>query len=141
MATSATIGKWKLEVDPADTPVTPSYAEVEEVTEVSRVGSTASTLEVTNFDSVYPYKEFISGLQEGDEVTVDANYVPSATVQDALFGVVGQTLPWRLSYDGTTRQYEFRGALTGYGVSPSVSEANKMGFSIKISGDITVTDA
>lgn len=137
--TSATIGKWKLQVDPADTPVTPAYADIEEVLTASGIGTTQSSIDVTNFDSPAGTKEFISALSEGDEITIECNYVPGATVQNALVAQVGDTLPFKLAYDTSTKVYEFRGVNTGWTVNPSTSDANKISFRVKITGDITIT--
>ena len=139
MATQATIGKWKVAIDTADTE-TPVYAEIEEVLSLSGVGATAATVEVTNFDSPELTKEFIPGLKEGASVSVECNYVHDAVVQLALHdGSAAESMPMQVTYNATDKTYAFRVAYEGWEIAPSISDANKITFNFKISGDFTIT--
>lgn len=133
--TSATIGQWDLAVDVSGGS---TFVNVEEVLTVSGVGVTQSSIDVTNFDSPAGTKEFISALSEGDEITIECNYVPAATTQNALVTSTGDTVNWQLSYATSTKTYTFLGVNTGWTVNPSTSDANKISFRSKITGDITI---
>ena len=139
MATQATIGKWKVSVDVADTE-TPVFAEIEEVLSLSGMGASAATVEVTNFDSPELTKEFIPGLKEGASVSVECNYIHDAVVQLALHdGTAADNMPMQVTYNATDKTYSFRVAYEGWEITPSISDANKITFNFKISGDFTLT--
>lgn len=121
------------------------FSTLEEVKSVSGFGKTNELVEVTNFSSPNNTKEYISGLADGAEITIECNRRnTSATVQNALIGDVDSQesarnirITWT---DGTTsKQYDFAVVCLSYQYGPSVSDANKITFTLKITGDITVT--
>ncbi len=136
MATVATIGLWKFAHATVGAPTT--YVDLEEVTDVSGVGVSAEEVDVTNFDSPAGTKEFIAGLKEGQEVSVECNYIPAATEQDSLMDQVdaGVNISFQATYNAT-QTFTFTGSPKGYTITPSTTDANKISFTIKISGDIT----
>jgi len=129
MATLATIGKWKL---------THEAAEVEEVLSVGGMGKSNNLVDVTNFDSPGGSMEYIAGLADGTEISVECNYVPAATAQIALRADVdaGATAAFVMTYDGSVT-FTFNAVCMGYVITPSTSEQNKCSYTLKISGDIT----
>ena len=132
MATLATIGKWAVTID---------AAALEEVISVSGLGKTNDTIEVTNFDSDPGTKEYIPGLAEGAEVNIECNYIPAAAGQVALIAAVnaGSNVAVVLTYDTNVKTYTFQAAATSWSVVPSATEQNRIEFTVKISGDITIT--
>ena len=130
--TAATIGKWA---------VTTDGAPLEEVLSVSGLGKTNDTVEVTNFDSPVGTKEYIAGLAEGSEISIECNYLPAATAQVALVASVdaGGTVAVVMTYATTASTYTFSGVAQGWSVTPATSEQNKISFTLKISGDIAIT--
>lgn len=140
MPTQATIGNWKMAVG---TNASPSVlTDLEEVLDVSELGETSELQEVTNWDSTVGKKEFIAGLSEGDEFTVECNYrSESSSHQRAVRAAQGQTLPFRLTYQGSSPNNVFTGdcVYLGYKMMPSQTEQSKVQYSFKISGDITET--
>jgi hypothetical protein len=140
MPTSATIGNWKLALG---TNASPSVlTDLEEVLDVSELGLTNELQEVTNWDSPAGTKEFIAGLAEGDEFTVECNYISTAgSHQRAVRAAQGQTLPFRLTYTASSPNNVFTGdcVYLGYKMVPSQTEQSKVQYTFKISGDITET--
>lgn len=131
MATAATIGKFKVSIDASN---------LEEVLSVSGVGKVNDTIEVTNFDSPAGTKEYIPGLAEGSEVSIECNYIHDATVQAALIAAVnaGSSVAVILTYNTTDATFTFNAAAQGFEVVPGVNEQNRINFTLKISGDITI---
>lgn len=126
--TSATIGKWE---------ITHAGTGIEEVLSVSGLGKTNQLLDVTNFDSPAGTMEYIAGLADGDEVTIECNYISDGTGQAALRADVdsGASAQFVLTYDASIT-FTFTAACISYSIVPSVTEQNKITFSVKISGDI-----
>lgn len=126
--TSATIGKW--EISHAGT-------SIEEVLSVSGLGRTNQLLDVTNFDSPAGSMEYIAGLADGDEVTIECNYLSAAPGQGGLRDDVdaGDSASFKLTYNNAVT-FTFTAACIGYTIIPSVTEQNKVSYTIKISGNI-----
>jgi hypothetical protein len=131
MATVADIGKWAFSM---------GATEIEEVLSVSELGTTNSLLDVTNFQSDPGRMEYIAGLSDGSEISIECNRVPAGTGQVALkAAVLAQgTEEFTLVYNAVTT-YTFNAVCMSEVLNPSISEQNKVSFSIKVSGDITET--
>lgn len=131
MATAADIGKWALSM---------GATAIEEVLSVSELGTTNSLIDVTNFDSDPGRMEYIAGLSDGSEMSIECNRVDAAPGQVALIAAVRSqsTETFTLVYDATTT-YTFDGVCMSETINPSISEQNKLSFSVKVSGDIVAT--
>jgi predicted secreted protein len=55
-----------------------TYA-IAEITKISALGEKLDTIDVTNHDSANKYREFIGGLLEAGEVSIEGNYLSSDT--------------------------------------------------------------
>jgi hypothetical protein len=123
------------------TPSPNVYATIEEVLSLSGVGLLATQLDVTNFDSSAGTKEFIPGLLEGVEVVVECNHRPNGTNQLALIAAVAAQASkvFRLTYTGVSpiKRVNFTAACLGFEYEPSVTEQNKIRFTLKISGALS----
>jgi hypothetical protein len=129
----ASIGNWKFFLDASP---------IEEVFSVSPVGKTNALEDVTNFDSPSLTKEFIAGLAEGDEITIQCNYLSSLNTQQlAMMAAVDakQTRSFKLSYIGVTpsKDWTFNAVCLKHGVGPQVSNKSTITFIVKISGNVT----
>lgn len=137
--TSATISNWQMEVGTAASPQV--LTAIEEVFSVSGIGKTNNLVDVTNFDSPTGTMEYIAGLADGSEFSVEANYIPGATHQPVVMTAVdnGDTRLARLRYTGTSpeKTFSFSAVCIGYEVGPSNTDKNTITFTFKISGEIT----
>ena len=112
---------------------------IEEVTGVSGLGAVAELVEATHFGSGGS-REYISGLLDGTEFTVECNQVLTASsVQETVRGDSGTTDDIQIEItDGTnTLTLDFSVVNLGYEYQPSVDDVNKVVFTFKISGAIT----
>jgi len=139
MPTLANIGRWKFYLGSTASPVV--YTAIEEVFNITGLGQTNNLVDVTNFDSDEGTMEYIGGLSDGQEVTVECNYVPGATQQAAMIAAVKTKVnrACRASYIGSSpeERFTFVGVPLSWNVTPSTSERNTLSFTVKISGDIT----
>lgn len=139
MTTQANIGNWKFYFGSNASPSVLSA--IEEVFNVSNVGKTNSLEDVTNFDSPENTREYIAGLADGDEITVEANYYPAATQQAAVMTAVdnGDTRPCRLSYTAVSpeKTWSFDAVALSYSIVPSPTGRNTIQYTLKITGDVT----
>ncbi len=137
--TQANISQFKIRLGDAASPEV--FADIEEVLSISGVGKNNELVDVTNFDSPNQTKEYIAGLADGSEISVEANYVPNATQQTALIAAVdaGSTRNFRVVYTGVSPDevWNFAGVCLGWELVPSPTEQNRVNFTVKITGDIT----
>lgn len=121
------------------------YSEIEEVKSLSGLGKTNPLIDTTSHDSTA--KEYIAGLADGSELTIECLRVHTASnKQDALVANVdaGSTVNFRVTVTDAsvspnlTKTYSFAGVCLSWNVTPSFDDANMIGFTVKISGAITV---
>lgn len=68
---------------------------------ISGPGFSRDSLDATHMDSPNNWREFIAGLKDGGEVTIESNYVPTDATQNANTGALalfnsGATRNWKL---------------------------------------------
>ena len=108
---------------------------------MSGFGKTNPLVEVTSFDSAS--REYIAGLADGTEVTLEANYLPADAQQQGLIADVDGGLNRNfeiLITDGVTPlTYSVTFTCLSWVINPSYDDKNTITFTLKISGDITVS--
>ncbi len=138
MPTKANISRFKIQLGTTASP--PVYADVEEVLEIGGFGKTNELVNVTNFDSGL-VQEYIAGLADGAEVTIEANYDSTHAQQSALQAAVdaGETRPFRVlnQVPSPDETFSFNAVCLSWEITPSPTEQNRIAFTIKITGDIT----
>lgn len=142
MTTNAFVGRMYLERGDAGSPV--AYTRVCQVFGISGLGQVNALVDATTFCSG-GVREYIGGLADGTEVTIEANY----EVGDAqLLGMINDvkakaSRDFRILVDDDADSvadatFYFRAACLGWTLSPSVDNKNTISFTVKISGDITI---
>lgn len=118
-----------------------TYKKVAEVTGIGDVGADASEIDVSHTESPDDQMEYIGGMADGSEFTVDGNFVP-ATIADALYldheAVMllrGTVLDVRITWTDTGgTKWEFPALLKGFRVRGAVGEKVAMSLTFKVSG-------
>jgi hypothetical protein len=119
-----------------------TFTTIEEVFSVSPIGKTNALIDATNYDSG-GNREFIHGLADGAEISIECNYLPAATVQAALKSDANNKARRNIRFvltDGTTTK-TFGCAVIplAWNVAPSIDNKNTIAFAVKITGAITET--
>lgn len=132
----------KRQQDPSSPAV---FTAIPEVFSISGVGQTNALVDVTNFDSAGS-REYVGGLADGQEITIECNYVPEhanfAQQSGMISDVTGKvTRGFQLLATGSSPNvlFEFSAAVLSYAVGPSIDDKNTITFTAKISGAITIT--
>ena len=137
--TDATIGGFSFRIGNGASPEV--FNAIEEVFAITGLGKVRELVDVTSFDSG-GNREFVPGLADGVEITVECNYVPGATRQGAMIDAVeaGDNVNFRIveSLGSPETTYTFTGSPLGWTLNPSVDDRNTLTFTVKISGEITV---
>ena len=139
MTTSAFVGDFTISVATVDSPA--SYDAVPEVISISGVGQTNELIDATHFGSAGS-REYIGGLADGQEISVECNYIQNNTVQERLITDVSSKNTVNIQVVATDSSpqssYTFAAAAIGWTINPAVDDRNTITFVWKISGAITV---
>jgi hypothetical protein len=137
--TDATVGGFAFAISNGESPEV--FNAIEEVFAITGLGKVRELIDATSFQSGGS-REYIGGLADGVEITVECNYVPGATRQGDMIEAVddGDNVNFRvtetLSSPATT--YTFTGVPLSWTLNPSVDDRNTLTFTVKISGEIVV---
>ena len=118
------------------------YTAISEVFSISGLGAANELIDVTNFDSAGA-REFIGGLADGQEVTIEANYIGQDTQQDLFTAVVvaKSNRSFQILHTGSSPNavFTFTGTPISWEITPSVDDKNVITWVVKISGAIVET--
>lgn len=122
-----------------------SFSSIPEVNSFDGLGKTNPLVDVTSFDSAA--REYIAGLADGSEISMECNYLPGNTQQDALQASVDAGVNFYMQVvvlDVTVSPnvgdtFVFEVVPLSWNVAPSYDDKNTRSFTFKISGDITVS--
>lgn len=101
---------------------------------------TAELVETTNHSSTGNRKEFISGLIEGDEITLPVNYDPADSTHDRTTGVqakLRQTVNFRFEEPQNSVGIQVAAVVIGVSKSYPVGDVMTMDVTIKKTGAVT----
>ena len=117
-----------------------TYVAVAEVTSITPPGVTRDTPEVTHLKSADQFKEFIAGLAEGGDASININFVPSAT--DVLLAAFNaREGNFQIVFPNGVKM-NFAGIVTGWEIGEVVSgEPMTASFTVKQTGAATLVAA
>lgn len=140
MTTEAFVGKVFLERGDGGSPE--SYTRVCQIFGISGVGQTNALVDATTFCS-NGSREYIPGLADGSEVTLNANFETAAAVLRSMIADVKNkaTRAFRIVLDDDINPpvtLYFNAACLSWELGPSIDNKNTINFGVKISGDIDI---
>ena len=117
-----------------------AFTALEGMRSAPQIGKTNPLIDTTDFDSTS--REYIAGLADGTELTIDCKKdLSSGTQQAVLVGHVtaGTNVNCQAVWtDGTnTTTFAFAVTAIGYSNQPSYEDVNMISFTLKITGAIT----
>lgn len=129
------------------TTISKDGVEVAEVTNIGGPGLARDTLEATHHKSPNMWREFIKGLKDGGEVSMDLNFMPFNSTHNASLanGLLADfsndttisnfvlTFP-----DSGATQWSFPGIVTGFEPSQPFDDKLTASVTIKVSGQPTL---
>ena len=106
------------------------YVEVGEVTSVTPPPMTRDIIDATHMASPNKWREFIAGLKDGGEMSLDINFVPGSSTTTLLVLMQTETEPRPVKIQfPNAEEWGFSAFCTGF--EPSVPVADKMTASVK----------
>lgn len=116
-----------------------TFTAIANLTTVEDGGRTRNTIDVTAHDSPNQYMEFVGGLIDPGEVTVDINYDPA--VHDTLEADLEDKDPrnYQIVFPDTgTTTFSFAAVMTGFSKSAPYDDKLTGSLTFKISGKPTI---
>lgn len=121
-----------------------NFTSVAEVVNIGGPALSMDPIEVTNQGSTDGWKEYIAGLKDGGEVSLDLNYIPTETTHNATAGLINDL------ENGTVRNFQlvfsdaggtiwaFPALVTGFEPSAPVDDKLAASVTLKVSGKPTL---
>ncbi|MGW3724836.1 phage tail tube protein [Streptomyces sp. NPDC000851] len=118
---------------------TPTFATIGNVTSVSGPEIERETYDVTAHDSVDGWREFIGGLKDGGEVSLEVNYDPRK--HDALVADFEDATPrnYKLVFPQSLGTWDLKLILTGFSQEAPVDDKLTAELTFKVSGKPVIT--
>lgn len=142
MADTSFIGSVTIKLGDGGDP-TESFVALKKVNSFAGLGKTNPLVEDSSFDSVGA-REYIAGLADGKEITMNQSFLPDNTEQKQLLAAVDNrtNVNFEIEVDNGTNDivtFEFNAVPLEWDFAPSWEDKNNVAFTLKISGDITRT--
>ena len=138
------VGQVYLEFGDTGSPV--SYTRMCKVTGIGGLGEKNDLVDVTTFCSG-GNREYISGLADGQEMTIDALFVVDEQARRDLIAAVKakSTRAFRVVVDDDNNgvadlTFWFNATCLAWMFNPSVDDKNAIQFTLKISGEVDITE-
>jgi hypothetical protein len=113
-----------------------TYTQVAEVTDITWPGYVRDAVEVTYMDSADQFREYIAGLMDGGEMTIEMNWVPSATDVIIAALTASTTGQFKITYNNGVNLV-VKAIVTGYQPQSPLGEKLSASATFKISGKPT----
>lgn len=145
MATNALAGIGTL-LKVSDNASPPVFSTVANVSSISGPNISAETYDVTSHDSTNNYREFISGLKDGGEVSFDIFFNPDeATHYEGAGGLLQfledrEVKNWRIDFPTSpVKRWSFAGVVTAFENEAPTDGPLTASITIKVSGKPTLS--
>jgi predicted secreted protein len=113
-----------------------SYDAVAEVVSVDVMDVSVDDLDVTSHDSPSQWKEFLGGLKDGGELSMELNFDPE--LHATLLSIVGVSRDMRLMFPDGDNQVNFEGYINGMSAAAPHDDKLSASLSVKVSGPIAI---
>lgn len=120
-----------------------AYETIEENAALSGLGVANPLVDVTSHDSAA--REYIAGLSDGSEITLECNYIQTASnkqlnlisdVENKLTSGFLLTMTDTSVSPDTVKTFTFDAVCLSYAIAPSFDDKHMISFTLKISGAI-----
>lgn len=115
-----------------------TYVAVADVTSIDVLDASVDTIDVSSHDSTGQWREFVAGMKDGGELSMDINYDPS--VHGAIWSALGATRNHRITLtDSGAAVVAFSGIVTALQAQAPYDDKLSASVSIKVTGAVTIT--
>lgn len=118
----------------------PTWTSLAEVVNITGPGMSRELPDATHMQSPGGWREFIGGLKDAGEITVECNHLPNNATQDASTGVLsffasGSTKDWRLRFPVSPEvTWEFEAVVSAFEPEFPIDDKMMLSVTLKVSG-------
>lgn len=118
-----------------------TFTALAEVTDITGPGMSRELPDATHMQSPGGWREFIGGLKDAGEITVEANHLPHNTTHDAENGVLslfasGERRAWRIRFPVSPEiTWEMDAVVSAFEPSFPVEDKMMLSVTLKVSGE------
>lgn len=122
-----------------------TFTTIAGVTNISGPGIALDPVEVTNHSSTGGWREFVGGLKDGGEITLDLNFDPAAATHDVDTGLLDDlddrtVRNFQLVFPDTgASTWSFSALVTNFEPAAPIDGALTASVSLKLTGQPTLT--
>lgn len=116
------------------------FTQIAEVTSIAGPGLTADMLDVSSHSSPSSYREFVKGMKDAGEITLEINYAPgNATHKNAVGGLLDQfskdQANWELTFsDAALTKWSFAAIVSAFEPSAPFDDKLTASITLKLTG-------
>ena len=121
------------------------FTTLAEVRKIGSFGSKRGLVDMTNFDSLDTFMEYILAMKDGVQMTIECNFIPTNATQSVAAGMIldhnnGTVRNFTLTLPGAFGTFSFSGLVVEWNV-PTLDpqSAITVTFSVKLTGVISYT--
>lgn len=115
-----------------------TYVTVEEVTNIGLLDVDVDTIDVSSHDSPSQWREFVGGMKDGGELSMDINYDPA--LHGTLFSALGENRNQKFILpDAGAAEVSFEAVVSGFSASAPYDDKLSATVTLKVSGAVTIT--
>lgn len=110
--------------------------DVAELTSISGPNETMDTIDVTSHNSPDAYREFIAGIRDGGDISIEGNFIKTDTGQIALHTdfQAGTKRAWIIKFPDGTTQISGNGYITAFSLNFPFEDKLSFTATIKVTG-------
>lgn len=116
--------------------------EIAEVTNISAPSVSRDSIEYTSHSSAGGFREFMPGLKDGGEVSLDINWDPSNATHQSLYTQLNTgtaNTAFSIVFPNAW-EFNFNGHVTGFDATAPIDDRLTASVTIKVSGQPTLED-
>lgn len=116
------------------------YETIGQQTNVTPYGIAVDSIDASHEDSEGAWREFIAGLKDAGEASLDIHYVPGGAAEALLLSLLGTTQVCRSVFPSGAR-VDYSGFITGMSPEAPMDDKMVMSVTVKLSGPMEPTAA
>lgn len=132
---------WGAQLQIGDGAMVEVFTAIAQVRDIGGPSLSLDTLDVTTHDSTDAWRDFVGGLKDGGEVSLELVYNPDSLTQIALrTDLDGRTVRnFKLVFpDATSTTWAFAATVTGFEPSANVGDELSASCTLKVTGEPTL---
>lgn len=117
---------------------TATFTDVAELTSIDLLDIEVDPIDVSSHDSTGQWREFVAGMKDGGELSMEVNYDPA--LHGTLFSAIGVSQGHRFTLpDGGAATITFDGFVSGMKAQAPYDDKLSATVTLKVSGAVTIT--